>query len=96
MSLAPLATFVLIEPLEETEEKTESGLIVAQKDKDKPVRGKVVAIGPDGFYDDGKPLRCPVKEGETVYYKRWGGEDIRQGTKDYHFAKFTELIGVER
>ena len=91
--IKPLPGYCLISPIKE-QETSEMGLLLPDKPNEKPARGKILSVGPDGVFEDGKPMRCPVKEGDTVYYRRWGGEDIQFQGKDYHFSKFTELIGV--
>ena len=94
--LIPLAGYVLIEPLDE-EETTASGLVMPEKEKEKPSKGRVVAVGsPIVHYGvPGEPTEpCPVKVDETVAYHRWSGQDLKEGQKEYKLVKFQDLMAI--
>ena len=104
--LRPLAGYVLILPLDE-EETTASGLVMPEKEKEKPAKGKVIAVGADlPRFESGvtyiKELdrhkvanEMPqVKVGNIVIFHRWSGQDVKEGQKEYKLVKFSDLVGV--
>jgi chaperonin GroES len=76
MKLKPLGDRLLVRPVEE-EETTASGIVLPDTAKEKPQKGKVLAVG-DGRYDDDGEKRIPldVAEGDEVLYSKYGGTDI--------------------
>ena len=74
MKLKPLGDRLLVRPVEE-EEKTPSGIVLPDTAKEKPQKGKVLAVG-DGKLDDGKRIPLDVAEGDEVLYSKYGGTDI--------------------
>jgi chaperonin GroES len=74
MKLKPLGDRLIVEATEE-EETTASGLVLPDTAKEKPQRGKVVAVG-DGAIEDGKRRPLDVKAGDTVLYSKYGGTEI--------------------
>ena len=102
--LKPLAGYVLIRPFEE-EETTASGLVMPEKEKEKPAKGKVLAVGnypkipdtiklPEQTWDSYFEQYPQVKEGDIVIFHRWSGQDIKEGQKEYKLVKFSDLMGV--
>ncbi|HET7713946.1 MAG TPA: co-chaperone GroES [Patescibacteria group bacterium] len=90
--LKPLFDQVLIEP-EEKEQKTSSGIIIPDSAKEKPSQGKVVAVGP-GLTTDGKTVEIPVKPGDTVIYKKWGGHEVKEGGKDLLLVEAKDIMAI--
>ncbi len=90
--IQPLAGYVLIEPAPK-EEKTPAGIVLPDIADEKPQEGKVVACGPDAV-EDGKTIKCPVKVGDSVIYKKWGGNDIKVDRKELLLLKFEDLMAV--
>jgi chaperonin GroES len=74
MKLKPLGDRLLVRPVEE-EETTASGIVLPDTAKEKPQKGKVLAVG-DGKLDDGKRIPLDVAEGDEVLYSKYGGTDI--------------------
>ncbi|UJA21576.1 co-chaperone GroES [Thermoleophilia bacterium SCSIO 60948] len=77
MNLKPLGDRVIVKAIEE-EETTASGLVLPETAKEKPQKGKVVAVG-DGAWDDEGEKRIPldVAEGDEVLYSKYGGTEIK-------------------
>ncbi len=92
MKITPLGNNVLIEPLER-EDKLPSGLVIPDTAKEKPQEGKVVAVGP-GKYEDGELVKPSVKVGSRVLYKRYGGDEIRVGDKEYLVVDAEDVLAV--
>jgi chaperonin GroES len=92
-SIKPLIGYVLIAP-SEAESKTASGIILPESAQEKPAQGTVVAIGEDMFFDNGKVLKSPVKVGDKVVYKKWGGDEIKVLGIEYKLVKFDDLMAI--
>lgn len=86
--LKPLADRVLIEPAP-AEEKTASGIIIPDTAKEKPLKGKVVAVG------QGKPDEpMTVKVGNNVIYGQYSGTEIKLEGTDYLIMKEADIYGI--
>ena len=81
MKVQPLFDNVLIEPLE-AESKTASGIILPDTVKEKPQMGKVVAVGKGKVGPKGDTHPMVVKAGDTVMYKKWGGNEVKMDGKE--------------
>lgn len=90
--IKPTAGYLLLEPVE-AETKTESGIYLPESASEKPQRGKVLSVGPALITDEGK-VEAPAKKGDTVIYKKWGGNEVKVGTKEYIFAKFEDILAI--
>jgi chaperonin GroES len=75
MKLKPLGDRLIVKAVEE-EETTASGIVLPDTAKEKPQRGKVLAVGDGKVADDGKRVPVDVEEGEEVLYSKYGGTDI--------------------
>ena len=92
-ALKPNAGYVLVEP-SKIETKTTSGLYLPESDDEKPQQGKVLACGASVWESGVKELKCPVKKGDTVIYKKWGGNDFKIDEVEYQFLKFDDILAV--
>lgn len=92
--IEPTAGYVLLEPVD-AETKTQSGIYLPESAGEKPQRAKVLAIGPALMTEKGK-VTSPAKKGDTVIYKKWGGNEVKVGTKEYLFAKFEDILAIIR
>ena len=90
--IKPLAGYVLIEPAPK-ETKTASGIVLPESADEKPQEGKVLACG-DAIYEHGKEVVCPVKVGDKVVYKKWGGNELKVEGKELLLIKFEDLMAV--
>ena len=94
LNLTPTAGYLLIEPIEK-EEKTASGIYLPETSKEKPLKGIVLAVGAPEITDSGVKKTSPVKVGDRVIYKQWGGSEVKIAGKEYLFAKFDDVLAVE-
>ena len=94
LNLHPTAGYLLIEPLEATN-KTSSGIYIPDTTSEKPVKGKVLAVGAVEVTETGAKRLPPAKVGEVVVYKKWGGNEVKIDGKEYLFAKFEDILAVE-
>ena len=90
--LKPLAGYVLIEPGAK-ETKTASGILLPDSADEKPQEGKVLATG-DSIYEHGKEIVSPVKVGDKVVYKKWGGNEVKMDGKELLLIKFEDLMAI--
>ena len=93
ISVRPLMGYVLVEPTE-AESKTASGIILPTSAQEKPAQGSVIAVGDDWVIDGGKVMTCPVKVGQMVVYKKWGGDEIKVSGKELKLVKFDDLMAI--
>ena len=93
LNLKPTAGYILIEPAEASK-KTDSGIYLPDTSDEKPQKGTILAVGPDEVLDSGKIRKSPVKNGDVVIYKKWGGSEVKIEGKEYLFAKFEDILAV--
>jgi len=89
--IRPLEDRVVVEPLE-AEEKTAGGILLPDTAREKPQKGKVLAVGPGKLNDDGKRQEIGVVVGDTVLYGRYAGNDIQVGTKDLKIMRESDIL----
>lgn len=94
LNIKPVAGYLLIEPIELTNQ-TESGIYLPDTHEEKPQKGRVLAVGENEITDSGKTRKSPAKVGDVVIYKKWGGSEVKIGTKEYLFAKFDDILAIE-
>ena len=91
MDLQPLGDRLIVEALEE-EETTSSGIVLPDTAKEKPQRGRVLAVGPGPRDEDGNHITMDVAEGDEVIYSKYGGTEIRLGTDDYLILRESDVL----
>ncbi len=95
LGLVPTAGYILIEP-SEVQTKTDSGIYLPESATgEKPQKGKVLAVGEDEITEKGIKRGSPVKVGDVVIYKKWGGNELKIEGKEYLFVKFEDILAVE-
>jgi chaperonin GroES len=94
LKLKPTAGYLLIEPLEK-ELKTASGIYLPDNAGEKPQKGKIIGVGAPEITEKGTKRPSPVKIGDTVIYKKWGGNEVKIDGKEYLFVKFEDIMAVE-
>jgi len=92
-AIKPLDDRVLIKP-QEAEEKTASGIYLPESAKEKPVMGKVIAVGPGKLNDDGSRSALSVKKGDTVIYGKYAGTEVDLDGIKHMILRENELLGV--
>jgi chaperonin GroES len=91
MNIHPLDDRIVVEPME-AEEKTAGGILIPDTAKEKPQKGKVVAVGPGKLLDDGKRAAPSVKKGDVVLYAKYGGSDVKVGEKEYLIMRESDVL----
>jgi chaperonin GroES len=92
-TVRPLEDRVLVKPTE-AETKTKSGIYLPESAAEKPMTGKVVAVGPGKLSDEGKRTALSVKKGDTVIYGKYAGTEVDIEGKEHMIVKESELLGV--
>ena len=92
MNLKPLGDRVIVEVLEE-EEVTASGIVLPDTAKEKPQRGRILAIG-EGRWEDGKRVPLDVVVGDEVIYSKYGGTDVKVDGSDYLILRESDILAV--
>ncbi|WP_291431665.1 co-chaperone GroES [Deinococcus sp.] len=92
--LKPLGDRVLVEIIEEAEQKTAGGLYVPDTAKEKSQRGKVVAVGNGKVLDNGTRVALDVKEGDTVYFAKYGGTEVTLEGKNYSILAERDILAI--
>ena len=90
MKLKPLGDRLIVSPLEE-EETTASGIVLPDTAKEKPQKGKVLAVGA-GKLEDGQRIPLDVEEGDEVLYSKYGGTDITVDGEDLLVLRESDVL----
>jgi chaperonin GroES len=91
MDLQPLGDRLIVEVLEE-EETTSSGIVLPDTAKEKPQRGRVLAVGPGSRDEDGKHIPMDVAEGDEIIFSKYGGTEIRLGTEEVLILRESDVL----
>lgn len=92
--LKPLGDRVLVEIVEDTEQKTAGGLYVPDSAKEKSQRGKVISVGSGKMLDNGTRVALDVKEGDTVYFAKYGGTEVNLEGKNYSILAERDILAI--
>ena len=93
MKLKPLQDRVIVKQ-QEAEEKTASGILLPDAAKEKPTKGKVIAVGPGKLSEKGKPMELSVRVGDVVWYGKYSGNDVEVNTEKFVILRESEILGV--
>lgn len=93
MALRPLHDRILVQRIEEEEQKV-GGIIIPDSAKEKPQQGKVVAVGNGKADKDGKRVALDVKEGDTILFGKYSGQEVRVDGEDYLIMREDEVLAV--
>jgi chaperonin GroES len=93
MALRPLHDRILVQRIEEEEQKV-GGIIIPDSAKEKPQQGKVVAVGAGKADKDGKRVPLDVKQGDTILFGKYSGQEVRVDGEDYLIMREDEVLAV--
>jgi chaperonin GroES len=94
MKIRPLYDRIVVKRIEETAEKTASGLFIPDSAKEKPQEGEVIAVGQGKRADDGKLIPLDVKPGDRILFGKYSGSDIKIDGEEYMIMREDEVLGV--
>lgn len=95
MKIKPLNDRVFVKRMEE-EEKTAGGIVVPDTAKEKPLEGRIVAVGPGKWNDCGKRMTLEVKEGDRIIFSKYAGTEIKIDGEKHIFMREEDILGVLR
>ncbi len=93
MNIRPLQDGVLIQPIEASKE-TKSGIIIPDSAKEKPMEGKVKAVGEGKMNENGTRTQSELKEGNKVLYGKYSGTEIKIDGADYLLMKENDILAI--
>ena len=93
MKLRPLHDRVIVKRLEE-EKKSAGGIIIPDNAAEKPVRGKVIAVGPGKRGDDGRLMPMDIKAGDTVLFGKYSGSEVKLDGDELVVMREDDVMGV--
>jgi chaperonin GroES len=91
MNLQPLGDRLIVEVLDE-EQTTASGIVLPDTAKEKPQRGRVLAVGPGGRNDSGDLVPLDVAEGDTIIFSKYGGTEVKVGGDELLILRETDVL----
>jgi len=93
-NIKPLSDHIFIELVEE-DNTTESGIVIPDTaDKERPTKGKVVAVGPGKADENGKRIPMSVKVGDTVLFKKYSPDEIEVDGKTHYVIEESDVLAV--
>ena len=93
MKFKPLHDRVVVERLD-SDEKTAGGIIIPDSAQEKPLQGKILAVGSGARDDSGKLQPLDVKEGDTILFGKWSGTEVKIDGKDLLIMKESDIMGI--
>ena len=93
MKLKPLGDRLIVQVVEE-EETTASGIVLPDTAKEKPQRGKVLAVGDGKFGDDNERVPIDVNEGDEVLYSKYGGTEVKIEGEDLLVLRESDVLAL--
>src|SRR3989475_4161356 len=91
MNLQPLGDRLIVEVLEE-EETTVSVMVLPDRAREKPQRGRVLAVGPGPRDEDGEYIKMDVEEGDEIVFSKYGGTEIKLGTDEVLILRESDVL----
>ena len=93
MNIRPLQDRILVQPILEKEVR-KGGIIIPDSAKEKPIEGRVKAVGKGKVGDDGKPIKLEIRVGDKVLYSKYGGTEIKVDGEDYLLMREDDVLGI--
>ena len=91
MDLKPLGDRVIVEVLDE-EEVTYSGIVLPDTAKEKPQRGRVLAVGPGPRDEDGEHIAMDLAEGDEIIFSKYGGTEVKLSGDEYLILRESDIL----
>jgi len=94
MPVRPLHDRVLVKRAEEAEQKSSAGIIIPDTAKEKPQRGRVIAVGEGKKDENGKRIPLDVKEGDEVLFGKYAGTEVKIDGEEFLIMHESDILGV--
>ena len=95
MALKPLGDRVIVERVEEDVQKTPGGIIIPDTAKEKPQKGKVIAVGDGKKDDNGKRIPVDLAVGDVVIFGKYSGSEVKIDNKEYLIMHESDVMAKE-
>ncbi len=89
--LRPLGDKVVVQPTQR-EETTKSGIVLPDTAKEKPQRGRVLAVGPGARDEDGEYIKMDLEEGDEIIFSKYGGTEVKLGTDEVLILRESDVL----
>ena len=93
MNLKPLHDRVLVERVK-SEDKTKGGIIIPDTAQEKPMEGKVLAVGGGARNENGQIVALDVKKGDRILFGKWSGTEVKIDGKELLIMKESDIMGI--
>jgi chaperonin GroES len=93
MKIRPLQDRILVQPIRDKEVR-KSGIIIPDSAQEKPIEGRVKAVGPGKVGEDGKRVALDVKVNDKVLYSKYGGTEIKIEGDDFLLMREDDILGI--
>jgi chaperonin GroES len=93
MKIRPLQDRVIVKRMEE-EEKTKGGIIIPDSAKEKPIEGKVIAVGGGKVLENGKKVAPDIKAGDRVLFSKYAGTEVKIDGEEHLIMREDDILGV--
>ena len=93
MKIRPLHDRVMVRRVDE-DERSSGGIIIPDTAKEKPMQGKVVAVGAGARDDNGKIVPLDVKKGDTILFGKWSGTEVTVKNEELLIMKESDIMGI--
>ena len=93
MNLKPLHDRVLVERVDQ-EDRTKGGIIIPDTAQEKPMEGKVLAVGGGARNENGQIVALDVKKGDRILFGKWSGTEVKIDGKELLIMKESDIMGI--
>ena len=93
MKVRPLHDRLIVKRIEE-EEKTKGGIIIPDTAKEKPVEGKVIAVGDGRIKEDGTKIPMEVKKGDRILFAKYAGTEVKVDGEEHLIMKEDDVLAI--
>jgi chaperonin GroES len=93
MGIRPLHDRVLVQRVKE-EEKTKGGIIIPDTAKEKPIEGKVMAVGNGKLLEDGSVRKLEVKKGDRILFGKYSGTEVKIDGEEHLILREDDILGI--
>ena len=93
MKLNPIRDRILIKPLD-AETVTKSGIVIPEAAQEKPIQGRVLAVGTGKVTEEGQTVQLVVKEGDTVMYGKYSGQTVKIDNEEHVILKEDDVMAI--
>jgi len=93
MNIKPLSNHIFVEPIKE-EKTSKSGIVIPDTAEEKPMMGKVIAVGSGKMNEEGKILPLSVKVGDKVLFTKYAPTEIKIDDKEYYVIREDEVMAI--